>query len=45
MYCKTCGGLMLGDGYRTVPHCEFAEWEDHKYQEPDAPPIYCKEKE
>ena len=45
MYCPNCGGLMLGDGDREVLHCEFAEWEDYRYEPPDDNPIYCKEKE
>jgi hypothetical protein len=37
---------MIGDGYTTVLHCEFAEDEDQIMEsEPDAPPIYCGMKE
>lgn len=36
--CEACGGLMIGDGYTSVEHCEFSEPE---YMEPDAGPVYC----
>ena len=36
---------MIGDGYQTVMHCEFAKEEDIEGIEPDAEPIYCDFKE
>lgn len=41
MYCENCGGMMVGDGYRSVLHCEYAEWDDYAHMEPDAKPVYC----
>lgn len=42
MNCPNCGGLMCGDGYRTVYRCEDAEWEDYAYVAPDDPPVNCR---
>ena len=36
---------MLGDGYREVLHCEFAEWDDYKYLAPDDNPVECRYEE
>lgn len=36
---------MCGDGYQTVLHCEYAEWEDYNYRTPDDEPVYCKEED
>jgi len=41
MCCVKCGGDMVGDGYTTVTHCEYAEEEFYEYHEPDAGPIFC----
>lgn len=41
MSCPKCGGEMIGDGYTTVLHCEFANEEDYWYLAPDSNPIYC----
>ncbi|AHK11730.1 hypothetical protein S144_16 [Shewanella sp. phage 1/44] len=38
--CKTCGGSMIGDGFKNVLHCEFVELGDEVY-EPDSNPVYC----
>lgn len=38
--CKTCGGFMIGDGYKNVLHCEFVDLGNEVY-EPDSNPIYC----
>lgn len=38
--CPNCGGPLLGDGYETVLHCEFAEIPD--CVEPDAQPVFCE---
>jgi hypothetical protein len=38
--CPNCGGKILGDGYRTVLHCEIAEVPDDV--EPDAMTIHCE---
>ena len=37
--CRNCGGDMVGDGYTTPYHCEFAEMPEGT--EPDASPVYC----
>lgn len=37
--CINCGGTMMGDGYKTVLHCEFVE--DIEGIEADADPVYC----
>lgn len=37
--CPNCGGRLLGDGYRTVRHCEFSS--DVFEIEPDAAPVLC----
>jgi hypothetical protein len=41
MSCINCGGTMIGDGYLTVRHCEFATDDLYWDKEPDAPPVYC----
>jgi hypothetical protein len=41
MTCPTCGGTLIGDGYNTVLHCEFAEWDDYAYLAPDEEVVYC----
>lgn len=43
--CKNCGGPLLGDGFKTVLHCEFADVVDVWETEPDAAPILCPEPE
>ena len=45
MYCKICGGMMLGDGYQDVLHCENAHWNDYGWLTPDSNPVYCNEVE
>lgn len=35
---------MEGDGHKIVFHCPNAEQESYWYHEPDASPVYCKEK-
>lgn len=42
MYCKVCGGTMVGDGYMQLRHCEYASDEDTEGREPDAGPVYCR---
>lgn len=37
--CPRCGGTMVGDGYTTVEHCEFAELPEGI--EADGGPVYC----
>lgn len=38
-YCPNCGGLMEGDGYTVVFHCENV---DYPFDiEPDSGPLYC----
>jgi hypothetical protein len=39
--CMNCGGMMEGDGYTSVLHCEYVEEFEYEYLEPDAPPVYC----
>lgn len=41
MTCEKCGGTMVGDGYTSVLHCEFAEEATYDSLEPDASPVYC----
>ena len=43
--CDKCGGTMIGDGYTSVMHCEFAEEETYEFHEPDANPVECDFKE
>lgn len=40
--CEKCGEALIGDGYKTVMRCEFAEPEDYEFHEPDAAPVYCR---
>lgn len=39
--CKDCGGALIGDGYKTVLHCEEAPEELYNDREPDANPVMC----
>jgi hypothetical protein len=39
--CPRCGGTMIGDGYKTVLHCENSTEESYFYADPDRGPIYC----
>ncbi len=39
--CKECGGDMVGDGYTSVMHCEYADESKYDLHEPDADPVYC----
>lgn len=39
--CKDCGGTLIGDGYKTVLHCEEAQEELYSEIEPDANPVLC----
>ena len=39
--CPNCGGDLIGDGYTSVVHCEYANEESYENCEPDAGPIYC----
>lgn len=41
--CKNCGGTLIGDGYRTVVHCEYAEIDFDLA--PDEGPVYCEGEE
>ena len=41
MSCPNCGGSMIGDGYTSVMHCEYADDEEYCYEAPDAGPFYC----
>ena len=41
MCCSKCGGELIGDGYSTVIHCEFADPETYMYCAPDEGPILC----
>ena len=41
MSCPWCGGSMIGDGYTSVIHCEFANTDDYWDCEPDAGPVWC----
>lgn len=38
-FCPNCGGLLFGDGFNTLVHCEFVE--NIEEYEPDAGPIFC----
>jgi hypothetical protein len=40
--CPNCGGTIEGDGYTTALHCEFVEWDDYMYREPDYGVVYYK---
>ena len=39
--CNDCGGALIGDGYKTVLHCEEVPEELYSESEPDANPIMC----
>lgn len=41
MKCIKCGGDMIGDGYTSIMHCEYANEADYEFHEPDASPVYC----
>lgn len=43
--CPTCGGSLIGDGYRDVIRCEFAEWDDYYDLAPDEKIVYCVDNE
>ena len=40
-----CGGDMVGNGYTTVSHCEYADEVDYEFCEPDAHPVHCNFKQ
>jgi len=40
--CPNCGGDIIGDGYNTAQHCEFADESLYDDHEPDSKPVYCK---
>ena len=40
MTCIKCGGNMIGDGYTSFVHCEYAP-DVHDPVEPDGGPFYC----
>lgn len=42
MQCDTCGEDMIGDGYRMVLHCPYAEF---LCAEADSGPIHCEGEE
>lgn len=37
--CPSCGGDMIGDGFTSVVHCEFAE--NYEHYAPDDNPVLC----
>jgi len=39
--CKKCGGTLLGDGYKSVEHCEFATDPEIDFMASDEGPVYC----
>lgn len=39
--CIKCNGDMVGDGYTSVMHCEFASEDTYEFHEPDANPVHC----
>lgn len=41
--CPNCGGMIYGDGYNIVMHCEYASPDDYDYKEPDADPVMCRD--
>ncbi len=43
--CPKCGGDIIGDGYNSVAHCEYAEETSYEFHEPDAEPVPCNFKE
>ena len=43
--CDKCNGDMIGDGYTTVMHCEYADEGKLMYLEPDASPVLCDYKD
>jgi hypothetical protein len=45
MICPKCGGDLVGDGYSTVIHCEYADPSMYEYNAPDDGPVLCDFKE
>lgn len=43
MNCPKCGGTIIGDGYTSPMHCEFAEVDP--WAEADAPIVLCTEED
>lgn len=41
MNCTKCGGDIIGDGYTSPMHCEFADEEEYEFDEPDCNVIEC----
>ena len=41
MKCPKCGGDIIGDGYTSVMHCEYADDEEYEHCEPDADVVLC----
>ncbi len=39
--CPVCGGSIIGDGFRTPLHCEYADEETYAHNEPDADLVVC----
>lgn len=39
MRCINCGGVMVGDGFSAVLHCENVDYVGDR--EPDSRPVYC----
>jgi len=39
--CPRCGGNLIGDGWRSVLHCENADLEMYEFHEPDARAVLC----
>lgn len=39
--CPKCNGSMIGDGYTSVLHCEYANQDKVQYCASDEGPIYC----
>jgi hypothetical protein len=39
--CIDCGGEMIGDGYTTLSHCEYADIQGMDCMAPDEGPLPC----
>jgi hypothetical protein len=39
--CPNCGGDLIGDGYTSVIHCEYADDDEYAYAAPDEGPFLC----
>ena len=41
IYCSNCNGDIIGDGYNSVMHCEYADNDKVEYCAGDEGPVLC----